>query len=403
MTTAKVIYNPFAPGFRENPYPQYAALRAAGPLHYPSLGIWFISSYRDVRTLLRSPKVSVNTGIATAATSGTERRQFEGVPVIGKDSMLNVDPPTHTRLRRLVSKAFTPRMLAKMHGGIIDRVDQVLDRADREGGLDLIADLAFPLPFGVIGELLGMPPTDAATLRELSGRMVQAVDPIPGPAKFQMIVKAAFELEALIKDAIAWKRQRASDDLLSALMNVEDEGEVLSEAELVSQVGLLYIAGHETTVNLIGNGTLALLRDAHQLALLRDRADLDLNAVEELLRFDPPVQMTRRVTTDEIQLGDLTLPGGSYVILGIAAANRDEEKWGPTADQIDFFREDVRDHLSFGSGHHQCLGMHLGKLEGQMAIGRLIRRFPHIEMSGEPTYSKRINLRGLQSLPLSVR
>jgi cytochrome P450 len=216
------------------------------------------------------------------------------------------------------------------------------------------------------------------------------------------IAAAAGELHELIIQAIEWKRSRMTDDLLSALIAAEDEGDVLSEPELAEQVALLYLAGHETTVNLIGNGMLALLRHPDQMADLRADPDLDAPAVEELLRYDSPVQMSRRITRSEIAVGGQTIEPGGFVVLALASANRDVRKWGATADRVDLRRAGAGEHLSFGGGYHYCLGASLARLEGQVAIGRLVRRFGRVEMAGEPEYNGRRNLRGLAKLPLAV-
>ncbi len=210
-------------------------------------------------------------------------------------------------------------------------------------------------------------------------------------------------MEQLIMAAIDWKRARPADDLLSALIAAEEDGDRLTTYELMAQVTLLYIAGHETTVNLIGNGVLGLLHHPDQQMLLREDPTLDTVAVEELLRYDSPVQMSRRITLTEVEVGGKTIEPGAFVVVGLASANRDPDRWGPTADNIDLRRPDAADHVSFGGGHHYCLGAALARLEGQIAISTLVRRFPTIEVMEEPTWNGRLNLRGLSSLKLRVR
>jgi cytochrome P450 len=207
---------------------------------------------------------------------------------------------------------------------------------------------------------------------------------------------------ALIADIIAWKREHPADDLLSAMIAAEEHGDVLTDEELAAQTVLIYLAGHETTVNLIGNGVLALLRHPDQLALLRADPSLDTNAVEELLRYDSPVQMSRRITLTDVEVGGKTIPAGAFVVLSLASANRDAQLWGDQADTVDLGRADAPQHLSFGGGHHFCLGAVLARIEAQVAIGRLVRRFPELTADGEPVWNGRINLRGLDRLPLRV-
>src|SRR4051794_29452281 len=305
----------------------------------------------------------------------------------GVRSMLDLDPPDHTRLRKLVSKAFTPRTIEAMTPAVERLADEALDRIDDAGTVDLIDALAFPLPFTVISLMLGMPDTDTDRLRELSGTVVRSLEPVPDEQTVRAIVDADIQLGELAAEAIAWKRLHPADDLLTALINAEDSGDVLTEDELKAQVILLYVAGHETTVNLIGNGTLALLRDRDQLALWGGRPDLDENAVEELLRFDSPVQMSGRVTIEDYEVDGTVIPAGSRIIAGLAAANRDREAFGPDADRVRVDRENSRQQVSFGAGIHHCLGASLARLEGRTAVASLIRRFPDIQLDGEPVWN----------------
>jgi cytochrome P450 len=403
MADADLAYNPFAEGYAEDPYPQYEMLREGDPVHHNLFGVWMAFRYEDVRSLLRNPTLSVeDRNMHPTPLSELVQREMGDMADMGSNSMLNVDPPAHTRLRRLVSKAFTPRMVERLRGRVEELVDGVLDNASREGGLELMDGLAFPLPFTVITELLGMPPADTVELRRLSGLVVRSLEPVAAVETLREIAAAGLDLRTIILAAIEWKRSRLGDDLLSALIAAEDAGDALSEEELAEQVALLYLAGHETTVNLIGNAVWALLRHPDQMAVLRGDPSLDASAVEEFLRFDSPVQMSRRITLQEIGLGDRTIEPGASLVLALAAANRDPRKWGSTADRLDLSRPDAADHLSFGGGHHYCLGAALARVEAQVAVGRLVRRFSRIELVGEPAYNGRLNLRGLRSLPLSV-
>jgi cytochrome P450 len=403
MSGTELDYNPFADGFAENPYPHYAALRESDPVHHNLFGVWMVFRYQDVRTLLRDQSLSVeDRHMHPTALTATLQEAMGDAADIGSQSMLNVDPPAHTRLRRLVSKAFTPRMIERLRHRVETLVDEALCDADRVGGMELMEGLAFPLPFAVISELLGMPATDTTELRRLSGLVVRSLEPVADIETLRAIADAARDLGVLIREAIAWKRPRLTDDVLSALIAAEDQGDVLTEDELAEQVALLYLAGHETTVNLIGNAVLALLRAPEQMVQLRQDPGLDTVAVEEFLRFDSPVQMSRRITLGEMTIGGQVVEPGAYVVLVLASANRDVRKWGPTADQLDLRRAAAADHLSFGGGHHFCLGASLARLEAQVAVGRMVRRFARIELAHEPTYNGRLNLRGLSSLPLVV-
>jgi len=399
------MFNPFTPGFTDDPYPHYAELRAAEPVEHNELGFWALWRHRDVAEVLRAKmsvedaKVTNQGPMASAYEQAYAEHGFEGE---GR-SMLDRDPPDHTRLRKLVSQAFTPRTIERLTPVVQRLVDDALDRMDDEGKVDLIDALAFPLPFTVISVMLGMPETDTARLRELSHTVVRSLEPVPDEDTVREIVAAQIGLTELGSEAIAWKRANPADDLLTALINAEDSGDVLSDDELVAQVILLYVAGHETTVNLIGNGTLALLRDREQLDRWRERPDLDDNAVEELLRFDSPVQMSRRVTLEDYEVDGHTIPAGSFVIASLASANRDEAQYGADADRLRLDRENARQHVSFGAGVHHCLGAALARLEGRIAVSSLIRRFPELDLAGEPQWNGRINLRGLAAFPVRVR
>jgi cytochrome P450 len=263
--------------------------------------------------------------------------------------------------------------------------------------------VAYPLPFTVISEMLGMPPTDHARLRELAGTMVRSLEPVNDPELIAAIAEADSELTARTAEVIDAKRREPGDDLLTALISAEEDGDVLSDDELVAQVVLLYVAGHETTVNLIANGVLALLRHPEQLELLRSRPERDANAVEELLRYDSPVQMSRRITLAPYPVRGHEIPAGAFVLASLASANRDGGFWGSDAGSLRLDRPDARQHVSFGGGPHHCLGAALARLEGRIAIGRLVRRFPDLALDGQVEWNGRLNLRGPVALPVSVR
>jgi cytochrome P450 len=415
MTTADVPptvlgLNPFEPGFFDDPYVQYRALREQAPIHKSELGPWLITRWADVHTLLRKPGTSVEER-NISGLEGTNRRTrlAEAAGIEGGEwqrsvAILNIDPPDHTRIRKLVSKAFTPRAVEQIRHRAGELVEEILDDlATREGPVDLISELAFPLPFQVISEMLGMPEGDRLQLRSWSHTLTQVLDPLLVMQNGKAILEASGHMRRVVNEAIAWKRTRDDDDLLTAMIRAEDEGDTLSDAELLENVMLLFLAGHETTVNLIGNGTNALLRHRDQLERLAADPSLDVNATEELLRYDSPVQFSRRIALEPIEVAGADIPAGDLVMTCLGAANRDPAKFGPDAEELDIGRADAREHVSFGSGVHHCLGAALARLEGQEAIGRLVRRFPNIEAAGEPTHNGRIVLRGYDELPVSLR
>jgi cytochrome P450 len=399
-------FNPFEPGFAEDPYPQYAELCATDPVQRTPLGLWALFGYDDAVRILRDPTLSVEDRSVIGPNPRAEIRQqiLGDRPQRGTRGILNLDPPDHTRLRRLVQQVFTPRTVEQLAPRVQAMVDEMLAAADARGPeVDLIGDLAFPLPFRVITEMLGMPPSEEARMRELAHTLTLGLEPLLALQHLAEIADASDEIVEHVVAAIDWKRSHPADDLLSALLAAEADGDRLSPEELLDQVILLYIAGHETTVNLIGNGTYALLRHRAQLERWRDDPSLDANAIDELLRYDTPVQFSRRVTTAELQFGEKTIEPGVFVLTGLASANRDAAKWGDDAQQLDVGRVGAAQHLSFGSGIHHCLGAALARLEGRLAIGTLIRRFPGLELATDvPAWNGRLVLRGLDSLPVHL-
>jgi cytochrome P450 len=399
----EVLFNPFAPGFFEDPYAQYKLLRDEDPVQNHPLGFWFVSRYEDVSALLKAG-LSVEVANLAPAAFNEQIEYFASEDNAGalNRSMLDRDPPDHTRLRSLVTKVFTRRAIAALEPQIVQLVDEALDRMAELGSSDLVEELAFPLPFAVISAMLGMPPTDHARIRELSGTLVRSLEIVADEESARAIVAADAELTAITREVIAWKRDNPADDLLTALIAAEHNGQVLDGDELVAQVVLLYVAGHETTVNLIANGVNALLRHPDQLALLRTRPDLAANAVEEFLRYDSPVQQTRRITTSPHVVAGKEIPAGTFVLACLGSANRDERYFGPDADQLRLDRPEARHQVSFGAGPHHCLGAALARLEGQVAINRLVQRFPELGFAGELTWNGRINLRGPAKFPVTV-
>ncbi len=399
----ELLFNPFAPGFFENPYAQYKLLRDEDPVQEHPLGFWFVSRYDDVSALLRAGlSVEVTNLAPSPMTQQLEYFGEEGNAGALNLSMLDRDPPDHTRLRSLVTKVFTRRAIAALEPKIAGLVDAALDRMAEQGGSDLVEELAFPLPFAVISEMLGMPPTDHSRIRELSGTLVRSLEIVADEETARAIMAADAELSGITRDVLAWKRDHPADDLLTALIQAEHDGQVLDGDELVAQVVLLYVAGHETTVNLIANGVNALLRNPSQLRLLREQPDLAANAVEEFLRYDSPVQQTRRITTTPYEVAGKEIPAGTFVLACLGSANRDERFFGPDADELRLDRPNARHQVSFGAGPHHCLGAALARLEGQVAVSRLVQRFPGLGFAGELEWNGRINLRGPAKFPVTV-
>ncbi len=400
--------NPFAPGFFDDPYAQYRELRETDPVHHSPLGLWFLSRWEDCHRVLRLPGTSVDERNSTMERRTELTEAIEERGGRRSQSILSMDPPDHTRIRKLVSKAFTPRTVARLEARVAEVCDQRLTAAAAisadAGQVDLIEALAFPLPFQVIHEMLGMPDSvEAEQLRALSQTVTQSLDPVLAMQHADAIAEAGEQLGVIIADAIAWKRDHLADDLLSALVQAEEEGAHLTDEELRDNVMLLYLAGHETTVNLIGNGLLALLRHPDQATILRDDPELDTGAIEELLRYDSPVQFSRRIALEPFEVAGQEVAAGEIVMTGLGASNRDPAKFGPTAERLDVTRADAHHHISFGSGVHHCLGAALARLEGRTTIPRVLRRFPSASLATDQVeWNGRIVLRGLAALPVTL-
>jgi cytochrome P450 len=404
------MLNPFEPGFFDDPYAQYQAVREQDPVHLSPIGAWALFRYEDVHRVLRDPRLSVEERHAKNMPEPVLPPDLQELAVTreprGNHTMLNLDPPDHHRLRRLVAKVFTPRMIEALTPRVQQLVDQYLDEVEARGSgeIDVIADLAFPLPFTIISEMLGIPDDgDRAQLREWSGAIVKGFDPILTPDETRAIFFASDGMWNLADELVTWKRAHPGDDLLTGLIAAEDEGDRLSREELVEQLILLYVAGHETTVNLIGNGTLALMHNRDQLERLRTDASVQATMADELLRYDSPVQMSRRVTLAEFEIDGHQIEAGTLLMTCLGSANRDAARWGATADTLDLGRTDANQHMSFGGGVHSCLGAHLARLEGREAITRLVQRFPNLELATDQLeWNGRIVLRGLNALPLAI-
>jgi len=367
--------NPFDPTFRDDPYPSLHRLRALDPVNETPAGIWRLTRYADVNRLLHDVPAGVRTTDGTLPgvdESLTGQRLF----------MLQQDPPTHTRLRRLVSAAFTPRAINALRADVQRIVDGCLDRVARVREMDLIADLALPVPSTVICEMLGVPVEDrdrftAWTAKATHGLASQFLD----PEALAEVSAAGMSLAGYFQELIAARRGRLTDDLLSALIRAEEAGDRLSPVELVSQAIGLLIAGFETTIGLIGNGVRALVRHPDELSKLRARPDLIASAVEECLRYDGPIILTGRVLHTDVEFSGKTIPKESRVWGMLAAANRDPEAF-PDPDRLDIERR-PNEHLAFGGGPHYCLGAYLAKLEAQIAIGTLVQRFADLTLVSE--------------------
>lgn len=389
-----IQFDPRSPEFRRNPYPTYELLRNHAPIYYwETWGITFLSRHEDCTELLRDNRLG-------RSGYGEPPSDQAALWHMTNDWMLLQNPPDHTRLRGLVHKAFTPRMVEQLRGKIQEITNHLLDRVQPQGEMDLIAGLAYPLPVTVIAEMLGVPEDDRDTFHQWSDALGRSLDLTDDPAVYQRASIAAAEFTGYLRELAGQRRRRPTNDLLSALVTVEDQGEHLTEDELYATCALLLVAGHETTINLIGNGTLALLRNPAQMRLLQERPALGRTAVEELLRYDSPVQMTSRVVLQDVEYKGVTLHRGQEVGFLLGAANYDSAVFDKP-QVLDITRQ-RNPHLSFGGGIHYCLGAPLARLEGQIAFETLLRRMPDLQLATEiPSYRDNYVLRGLEALQVT--
>ena len=403
---AAVTFNPFAPGYFANPYPQYAELRQHDPVHLDGLtGAYLLTRYDDVHRLTRDRSLTV--GIDHAAPTpvlDAERARDLAGGGMGHRMMLRRDGDDHTRLRRLVTKAFTPKAIAAWRERTELVIDRLLTDIEERDSIDVVDHFAAVFPDRIISEMLGMPAGDAGELRKWSEAITKTMDPLNSPHEESASIEASKAMVATIAGVIETKRACPADDILTGLIEAEEAGEQLSRDEVVAQVILLYAAGHENARNLVGNGLVHLFEFPDQLDLLRANPSLDTNAIEEFIRFDSPVQFSRRIVVEPIDLDDLEIAPGSVLLLGLGAANRDPDKWGPSADELNLARPRANEHASFGGGPHHCLGSALARLEAQVALPMLIRRFPRMTLSEQvPTWEARMMLRGVESLRVELR
>ena len=400
MTTTQIYFNPWDPDFCANPYPHYAPLLAGSPRVLDLMEkVALAARYADVVTVLKdSARFSADRSKMTLMQEFRREGPFKGAP-----TMLTSDPPVQTRLRRLVSRDFTPKGIREMEARIREMTALLLDAVQGKGEFELMADLANPLPVMVIAEMLGVPPERYETFKHQSDVIVSRDNRTPGSPPTPEFHESVEAMRAYFSEAIEERRRKPGTDLISALVAAHDDADALSADELLAFVVLLLLAGNETTTNLIGNGTLALGRNPGQLELLRRSPELMPRAIEEMLRYDGPVQTTFRIVTEPMNLGGTPLEAGTGCFVLLAAANRDPAQFADP-DKFDIAREQ-KSHVAFGEGLHFCIGAPLARLEGAIAIGEMLRRFPELRLSEpEPklTYKGSFALRGLSSLPMSI-
>jgi cytochrome P450 len=396
------LFNPLAPEFIANPYPYYQRLRETAPMHLTPLGFYVASRHADIATVLRDKRFGKDFAGRMSRRHGPAILE-EPVYRSMRHWMLQQDPPDHTRLRGLVVRAFTARRVEDMRPRIQEIVDGIIDRVEARGRMDLIADFAFRLPVTVICDMLGIPAEDRELFFTSSRTGGRLLDPVPlSRAEIEQHNGSNLAAAEYFHRLFELRRREPGEDLTTQLVHAEEHGSKLSNEELTANVILLFGAGHETTVNLIGNGLLALHRNPDQLKLLREDPSLTAGAVEELLRYDSSVQVTGRTTLENVdEIGGIALAKGQSVICLLGSANRDPAVYADP-DRLDITRADVRP-LSFGGGIHYCLGAQLARIEGEIAIATLLRRLPRLQLDDpeHPDWRQTFVLRGLNALPAS--
>ncbi len=392
-----VVYNPLSARAIQDPYPTYARLRARSPVHHSRLlEAWVFTRYADVEAILRDYKRFSN----MPSNRTAPRRRRIAVPPRADWTMLFLDPPEHTRLRALVNQAFTPRAVDALEPHIRTLMGELLDSIGDSAGFDLMAAVANPLPVIVIAEMLGVPPEDREHFKHWSNARARMLEPTITAPERARAAAAGESLDAYFMPIIQARRRHPRDDIVSALAQAEEEGDSLTEREMLLMLRLLLIAGNETTTNLIGNGVLALLRHPEQLELLREDPSRIPAAVEELLRFDTPVQLDVRGVLEDCEMHGVPLRRGDGAILAIGAANRDPAAFDDP-ERLDVERS-KGSNISFGRGVHHCLGAPLARLEGRIALEMLLERYTSLRLLTErPAFRRGIVLRGLESLPVA--
>jgi len=387
-----------SPSFKANPYPIYARLRAEAPIYYTKVafwlpGLWIVTRYDDVSRILRDDRFTKNYLDKFPWMPRSIRSVYR--------NLLTLDPPDHTRLRALVQKAFTPTLVERLRARIQTQCDRLLDEVDRHGAVDLIEAFALPLPMTIIADMLGVPIEDRrrfgpwvrkAATTATSGSLLDFLRAIP----------AVKSLIRYVRDLIALRRASPKDDLLTALVDAEESGDKLTEEEVISMVILLLIAGYETTVHLIASGVLTLIQHPKERQQLMDHPELAPSAVDEILRITSPAEFaTPRCLKEDVRIGSVSMPRGDLVAVCLGSANHDEAQFA-NADDFIIDRKPNK-HLAFGAGGHFCLGAPLARMEGEIALVSLFRRFPDLQLAVAPEalrWRKSLALRGLRELPV---
>jgi len=395
----------FSEGFQQNPYPAYQRFLEEGPIHYIDWGngMWAAFSYAECTAILKDPRFSAKrTGAFLLALPEEQRSQFTELAHLLSLWMLFIDAPAHSRLRKLMNKGFSPAVVESLRPQIEAIVDRMLEPLRRASEAELMHEIAHPLPVRVIAEMLGIPDTMQEQLVEWSNAIATFFgSPRRTLEQIRSAQQAALALTKYFREVVPKRRQQKGDDLISLLLKIEEDGEVLTEEELYAQCVMLLFGGHETTRNLIGNGMYTLLRHPEESSKLREHAGMIRTAVEELLRYESPVQNTARIAKEEMDIGDVRLHQGDVIGVMLGSANRDPQQFQEPG-RLDLSRLNNA-HLAFGAGPHFCIGNQLARLEAQVAILKMVQEFPRMRSTGKPPeWAPNFSLRGLKDLPVSL-
>ncbi len=395
-------FNPYDPEFRKNPYPIYHYLRSIEPIHQSFPGMWVLTRYADAKAVLRDPRFCVEKRQKNIQhkSNSLEQRNFDRLVQAIDKWLIFLDPPDHTRLRGLVSKAFSAATVKSLRSQIQQITDELIGKVRHQGFMDVIADYACPLPCNVIAAILGIPVEDWSKLYHWSDELSRILDPLRSVEDYEQMNKVALEFADYLKILIAQRQKSPQHDLLSTLIAVKDQGNKLTEEEIISVCMLLFFTGEETTVYFITNGMLALLRHPEQMQQLKAEPMLIHNALEEILRYESPVQFTSRVATEDVNLAGVTIRSGEKVLIALGAVNRDPAQF-TDPDRFDITRAN-NSHLAFADGIHHCLGASLTRIEAEIAINTLVQQLPDLKLSQDKLeWRNKVALRGLKALSLT--
>ena len=395
-------FNPYEPSFQDNPYPIYHKLRSVEPIHQSFNNMWVVTRYADAKTILRDSRFCVNKMPNHVKYKSDYLGNFNTLAQAISKWLIFLDPPEHTRLRGLISKAFSAATVKSLYSQIQQITEQLISKIRHQGYMDIIADFACPLPCNVICTILGVPVEDWYKLYYWSDKLSEILDPLKSLEDYEQMNKVALEFIDYFKGLIAQRKINLQQDFLSALIAVKEQNNKLTEEEIISICMLLFLTGEETTVNLISNGMLALLRHPGQMQQIKTQPMLIQGAIEEILRYDSPIQITTRVANQDVLLDSVTIQSGDKVLVVLGAANRDPAQF-PEPDRFDITRVN-NNHLAFADGIHSCLGAALTRLEAEIAINALVQKLPDIQLLQEQVeWRKKVPFRSLKSLPVTFK